>query len=129
MSEGSYGSAFNKANGGVYATWLEANSLKIYWWSRKNIPADITAGKPDPSKWGTPASQFTGGKGCNVGKYFKGQTIILNTAFCGDNIDQDTWDGECRASTGAKTCDAYVTNSPGAFKQAYWLINSIKLYQ
>ncbi|KAL9561237.1 hypothetical protein ACKAV7_014592 [Fusarium commune] len=129
MSAGSYGSEFNKAKGGVYATWLRADSLKIYWWSRKNIPDDITAGKPDPSKWGTPASQFFSGKGCNVGTYFKGQTIILNTAFCGDNIDQAKWNEECRASTGAKTCDAYVTNNPAAFKQAYWLINSIKIYQ
>ncbi|KAF7539730.1 hypothetical protein G7Z17_g12368 [Cylindrodendrum hubeiense] len=129
MTAGSYGSAFNRAEGGVYATWLEANALKIYWWSRENIPADITAGKPDPSKWGNPASQFVSGKGCNVGTYFKGQTIIINTAFCGDNIDQGIWNQKCRASTGANTCDDYVTNNPGAFKQAYWLINSVKLYQ
>ncbi|KAJ4245089.1 hypothetical protein NW762_014300 [Fusarium torreyae] len=129
MSTGSYGSAFNKGEGGVYAIWLEADALKIYWWSRENIPADITSGNPDPSKWGTPASQFVSGSSCDVSAYFKGQTIIINTAFCGDNMDQELWDGECKASTGAATCDAYVTNNPEAFKESYWLFNSIKLYQ
>ncbi|KAF4981033.1 hypothetical protein FZEAL_3085 [Fusarium zealandicum] len=129
MSADSYGSAFNKGKGGVYATWLEADALKLYWWKRQNIPADIKDGKPDPTKWGKPASQFISGASCDVGAYFKGLTIIINTAFCGDNIDQNTWNGECRTSTKAKTCDSYVTNSPQAFKEAYWLFNSIKLYQ
>ncbi|EWZ32449.1 hypothetical protein FOCG_13092 [Fusarium oxysporum f. sp. radicis-lycopersici 26381] len=128
-ASGSYGSAFNKGKGGVYAVWLESDALKIYWFNRQSIPADIKSGNPDPSKWGTPASQFLSGSGCNVGKYFKGQTIIINTAFCGDNIDQGTWNEECKASTGSKTCDDYVTNHPEAFKESYWLFNSIKYYQ
>ncbi|KAF7544820.1 hypothetical protein G7Z17_g9651 [Cylindrodendrum hubeiense] len=81
MTEGSYGSVFNKAEGGVYATWLEPDALKIYWWSRKDIPTDITTGKPDPSKWGKPASQFISGKDCNIGAYFKEQTIIARAAL------------------------------------------------
>jgi hypothetical protein len=75
-ASGSYGSAFNKGKGGVYAVWLESDALKIYWFNRQSIPADIKSGNPDPSKWGTPASQFLSGSGCNVGKYFKGQTIV-----------------------------------------------------
>ncbi|KAJ3535840.1 hypothetical protein NM208_g6967 [Fusarium decemcellulare] len=129
MSAGSYGEDFNTNKGGVYATWLTKDALKLYWWPRNKIPTDIKSGKPNPSNWGTPASQFVGGSNCNVGKYFKKQTIIFNTAFCGDNIDQDLWNEECRASTGVKTCDAYVTNNPAAFKSQFWSINSIKLYQ
>ncbi|EWZ32448.1 hypothetical protein FOCG_13092 [Fusarium oxysporum f. sp. radicis-lycopersici 26381] len=78
-ASGSYGSAFNKGKGGVYAVWLESDALKIYWFNRQSIPADIKSGNPDPSKWGTPASQFLSGSGCNVGKYFKGQTIVSLT--------------------------------------------------
>ncbi|KAF4997042.1 hypothetical protein FDECE_12220 [Fusarium decemcellulare] len=129
MSRGSYGPTFNQGQGGVYATWLDTNSVKIYWWSRKNIPRDITAGKPDPSKWGKPASQFIGGRNCNVSRYFKGQTIIINITFCGSNIDQGAWDDQCKASTGVDTCDAYVTDHPEAFRQTNWVFNSIKLYQ
>lgn len=76
MTKGSYGSTFNAAGGGVYATWLEQDALKLYWWKRSNIPADITSGNPDPTKWGTPASQFLSGSSCNVGKYFKDLTIV-----------------------------------------------------
>ena len=76
FSAASYGINFNNNQGGVYATWIDTNALKIYWWPRNKIPADITAGKPDPSKWGTPAAQFLGGSNCNVAKYFKGETIV-----------------------------------------------------
>jgi hypothetical protein len=77
---GSYGSAFNDAKGGVYATWLESDALRIYWFPREKIPSDIKAGKPDPTKWGKPASKFLSGPGCDVGKYFKGQTIVSTMA-------------------------------------------------
>lgn len=76
MSSGSYGDAFNVGGGGVFATWLGPDALRIYWWSRKDIPQDITNGTPDPTQWGTPASQFTSGSDCDVGHYFKGQTIV-----------------------------------------------------
>ncbi|EGU85543.1 hypothetical protein FOXB_03945 [Fusarium oxysporum f. sp. conglutinans Fo5176] len=133
MPSGSYGKTFNANKGGVYATWLTTEAVKVWWFPRNNIPADIKNGKPEPNTWGQPAtSQFVNANGnCDVGRYFKKQTIlqIFNTAFCGSNIDQGIWNQECRASTGYATCDDYVTNQPGAFKEAYWTINSLKLYQ
>ncbi|KAF5026588.1 hypothetical protein F66182_1314 [Fusarium sp. NRRL 66182] len=131
MPVGSYGKPFNANQGGVYATWLTKEALKIYWFPRSKIPDDIKSGNPNPSNWASPAtSQFVNANGnCDVGKYFKKQTIIFNTAFCGDNIDQGIWNQECKASTGYNTCDDYITNNPGAFKDSYWSINSVKLYQ
>ncbi|KAL4722247.1 hypothetical protein ACLX1H_011028 [Fusarium chlamydosporum] len=131
MPSGSYGKTFNNNKGGIYATWLTTGAVKIWWFPRNNIPADIKNGKPEPNTWGQPATtQFVNANGnCDVGKYFKKQTIIFNTAFCGSNIDQGIWNQECRASTGYATCDDYVTNQPGAFKEVYWTINSLKLYQ
>ena len=76
MSTGSYGDAFNDGQGGVYAVWLDSNAINIYWWARENIPEDITAGEPNPSNWGTPASRFTGGRNCDISNYFKDQTIV-----------------------------------------------------
>ena len=76
MSEGSYGDEFNSGGGGVYALWLTPQALKLYWWARNSIPRDITKGRPNPSRWGTPASQFISGKNCNVKNYFKKQTIV-----------------------------------------------------
>jgi hypothetical protein len=76
MTMNSYGKGFNDRGGGVYATWLDADFVKIWWWKRSSIPTDIKQGQPDPTKWGDPASQFLKGKGCNPGKYFKGLSIV-----------------------------------------------------
>lgn len=53
---------------------------------------------------------------------------ILNLTFCGENIDQGIWDDTCSGETGTDTCDEFVANNPDAFKEAYWLLNSIKIY-
>ncbi|KAJ3495755.1 hypothetical protein NLG97_g3159 [Lecanicillium saksenae] len=76
MSTGSYGPEFNEGKGGVFATWLQPNALRIYWWNRDNVPSDILSGNPDPDTWGKPASQFISGSDCDVGNYFKKQTIV-----------------------------------------------------
>lgn len=126
----SYGTAFNAAGGGVYATYVESDRLRIWSWPRASVPADVTTGTPDPETWGTPASDFQEANGgCDVSGYFKDQTIIINTDFCGSNIDADTWSGEASCSSVADTCVAYVAENPGAFAEVYWLFNSIDLYQ
>lgn len=76
LAAGSYGKVFNDNDGGVYVTWLTENAVRIYWWKRSQIPPDIKAGRPDPSKWGRPAARFTTGDNCDVKKYFKGLTIV-----------------------------------------------------
>ncbi|KAK0726896.1 glycoside hydrolase family 16 protein, partial [Lasiosphaeria miniovina] len=127
---GSYGDKFNAAGGGIYATEVTASSLKIWYFPRASIPADITAGKPDPTKWPAPfldAEQSNGG--CNVGKFYKKQSIIINITFCGASIDQDTWDSASTCKSKASSCKAFVANNPSAFSEAYWLFNYIQLYQ
>ncbi|KAK3326829.1 concanavalin A-like lectin/glucanase domain-containing protein [Apodospora peruviana] len=127
---GSYANKFNAAGGGVYATEVTASSLKIWYFAKTAIPADITSGKPNPAGWPAPflnAQQSQ--KGCNVGSYFKKQSIIINIDFCGSNIDQATWNGDSSCKSKASTCEGFVAANPTAFKEAYWLFNSIKLYQ
>ncbi|KAK3369891.1 concanavalin A-like lectin/glucanase domain-containing protein [Podospora didyma] len=127
---GSYGDKFNAIGGGVYATQVTASALKIWFFPRSSIPADISAGTPDPTKWPTPflsAEQSKGG--CNVGKYFKKQSIIINITFCGASIDQDTWNSASTCKSKASSCKAFVAGNPSAFKEAYFLFNSIKVYQ
>ncbi|KAK3326918.1 concanavalin A-like lectin/glucanase domain-containing protein [Cercophora scortea] len=124
---GSYGDKFNSNGGGVYVTQVQTSSLKIWFFPRSSIPADITSGNPNPSNW--PAPFLDASKGCNPGKYFKKQSIIINTDFCGSNIDQDAWNGDSACKSKASSCQAYVAANPSAFSQAYWLFNSIKLYQ
>lgn len=126
----SYGDALNSAGGGVYATYLQDNRLRIWSWPRASVPADLTSGSPNPESWGTPSSDFkTSNGGCNVGSNFQKQTIIINTDFCGSTIDDATWQAVTSCSSQASTCKAFVAGNPGAFANTYWLFNSIKLYQ
>ncbi|KAK3936336.1 concanavalin A-like lectin/glucanase domain-containing protein [Diplogelasinospora grovesii] len=127
---GSYGDRFNSIGGGVYATYVQASSLKIWFFPRSSIPADIASGNPNPSNWPAPfLDAEQSGKGCNVGNFFKKQTLIINTDFCGAMIDQGTWDADSTCSSKASTCVDFVAKNPSAFTEAYWLFNSIQLYQ
>lgn len=53
---------------------------------------------------------------------------IINTAFCGDDPDA-AWGDETKCSSETKTCKEFVANNPAAFTEAYWLYNSLSLYQ
>ena len=73
----SYGTAFNEVGGGVYATLIENNAIRVWHWPRSEIPTDITAGKPAPSLWGQPVGDLAGySGGCDVSKMFHTQTIV-----------------------------------------------------
>lgn len=79
------------------------------------------------TNWGTPVVAFNGGSNCDIDSHFANHNIIFDTTFCGD------WAGSVWASSGcaakASTCNAYVQNTPADFEYAYWLINSVKVYQ
>jgi hypothetical protein len=121
----SYGAVFNSAQGGVYATEWTSTAIKIWFFSRSDIPLDIASRLPDPSTWGIPSAQFAGE--CDIDAHFQNMQIVINTTFCG------VWAGAVWASgpcaTKAKTCEEYVANNPQVFKDAHWLIESINVYQ
>ncbi|KAI9662086.1 MAG: hypothetical protein M1829_006225 [Trizodia sp. TS-e1964] len=121
----SYGSGFNAIGGGVYATEWTSDSIKIWFFPRGNIPADIPAGHPNPSTWGSPVSSFGGA--CTIDQHFKNQQIVFDTTFCGDWAG-NTW---AQSSCGKKaaSCSEFVAQNPAAFKEAFWSINSVKVYQ
>jgi hypothetical protein len=74
---GSYGSSFNAQGGGVFAMEWTSTFIRIYFFSRNAIPADIIAGKPDSSKWGIPAADFDSQYGgCDIDANFPPQTIV-----------------------------------------------------
>jgi hypothetical protein len=78
----SYGTPFNQNGGGVFATQWTSNFIKIYFFPRNAIPADITSGNPDPSKWGLPAANFDTAYGnCNIDSQFPEQTIVCGFPF------------------------------------------------
>lgn len=121
-----YGAGFNAIGGGVYAMEWTSSAIQVYFFPRNSIPGDITSGNPVPTGWGTPVASFSG-SGCDIDSHFMGHNIIFDTTFCGQ------WAGNVWPSSScgslASTCDAYVGSNPAAFTDAYWMINSVKVYQ
>lgn len=122
----SYGNGFNTANGGVYATEWTSNGIGIWFFPRSSIPSDIAAGTPNPSNWGLPLAEFSGG--CDIDEHFVNQQIVFDTTFCGDWAG-GVWSTDPVCSQKASTCVDYVMNNPADFTDAYWSINSLKVYQ
>ncbi|KAF5672495.1 mixed-linked glucanase precursor MLG1 [Fusarium circinatum] len=123
-----YGDGFNDIGGGVYATEWTSDHIAVWFFHRGRIPQDIQSGNPTPSSWGPPAAKFNGGQGCNIDDHFKENNIVFDTTFCGDWAGSpDVW-GKNPETSSLGDCKDYVANNPADFKNAYWLVNSIKVY-
>ncbi|KAL1306013.1 hypothetical protein AAFC00_004143 [Neodothiora populina] len=124
------GPKFNTQGGGVYAMLWEADALTFWFYPRGTVPADLAAGSsPDPSSWSQkPVAKF---QGCEFDAHLSNLSIVINQSFCGKQNwpDQVYNTGGCAAQTGVSDCTSFVGQRPGAFANAYWLINSIKMYQ
>jgi hypothetical protein len=104
----------------------------VYLFPRNAIPHDIQTGHLDPSSWGLPTANFDSQYGnCDIDANFPAQTIYSDTTFCGAEAGGDAWTSwtDCSSVTGYSTCEGFVAGVPDAFDEAYWLINSVKLYQ
>lgn len=74
---------------------------------------------------------------CDVEKHFYDHTITIDTTFCGDWAgSEEAWSGgaagsglgdSCARRTRA-SCVEWVAKHPEAFREAYWLFNSIRVY-
>lgn len=136
----SYGTAFNNNSGGVFATLIDDAGVRIWFFNRTSIPADIAAGTPYPphignstiqlqaSTWGVPNARFTGPSSAAISQHFRDMQIIFNIAFCGEWAG-NVWSSSPTCSKLAPTCQDYVSNHPEAFEDAYWAIQSLKVYE
>jgi hypothetical protein len=105
---------------------VNTNPILQWFFQRGSIPADITSGSPVTGNWGTPIVAFNGGSACNIDSFFQSQSIVFDTDFCGDWAGSVFDSGSCSQYG---SCNSYVGANPGAFQQAYWLVNSVKVYQ
>ena len=128
-SKGAFGADFNAQQGGVYATEWTSSSISIWFFPRSSIPGDIASATPDPSKWGLPQAKWSAQTGCNVEKYFKDMRIVFNTAFCGDWAGKVWESGGCAKKTGVKTCEEFVRSKGEVFKEGWWLVNYVRVFQ
>ncbi|QDS68056.1 hypothetical protein FKW77_009771 [Venturia effusa] len=149
----SAGDQFNRQGGGLYVLEWTSQFIRIWFFDRSSIPASISQGKPDPDTFGPaanyvePAANFQSlenGTGL-IDDHFGDHNIVINIDFCGDLAGQFWCDGNC-ASEGDKAacgsdhfadgsripkelCADFVANNPELFVDAYWEINSIKVYR
>ncbi|PHH75792.1 hypothetical protein CDD82_4280 [Ophiocordyceps australis] len=123
----SYGDGFNAAGGGVYAMQWDSDDIKVWHFARNEVPADVEARKPDPTKWKLPEAVF-GGAGCKVDSYFKDMKLVINTNFCGD-WGNAAWGTTDKCTQHASTCNEHVAKNPRAFANAYWDVRYIDAYE
>ncbi|KAJ8130239.1 hypothetical protein O1611_g3394 [Lasiodiplodia mahajangana] len=122
-----FGAGFNEIGGGVYALQWTSDAIKIFFFPRTgSIPADIEAGTPNPSNWGTPTASFSGGS-CNIDANFMNHNIVFDTTFCGQWAGK-VWGDDPVCSAKASTCQEYVAGNPADFQDTYWLINYVKVF-
>ncbi|PGH05343.1 hypothetical protein AJ79_06812 [Helicocarpus griseus UAMH5409] len=121
----SYGRGFNANGGGVYATEISASAVTIWFFPRNAIPGDIGAGTPNPGAWPTPMAKFQGA--CDISSHIRRQNIVFDTTFCGD------WAGNVWSTSScagrAATCQEFVQNNPSEFREAYWRVKYVRVFQ
>ncbi|QIW98873.1 hypothetical protein AMS68_004391 [Peltaster fructicola] len=119
----SAGQAFNGVGGGVYALEWRSEGIRMWFFERSNIPANI--GSPDPSSWPAASADFPN-TNCDIGSHFNDLHIITNIALCG------VWAGAADVYNGQDHCPSscvnYVTANASAFEQAYFTYNSFKIF-
>jgi len=131
----SFGSGFNNNGGGVYAMKWDSTGVAVYFFPRNGVPADITAGNPNPDSWGAAQARWPA-TSCDPYQFFQNHSVIFDTTLCGDWAGA-VWGGSgipgqeqsCAARTGYSTCEAFVHATGSAFADAYWEINSMLIYQ
>lgn len=122
----SYGAPFNANQGGVYAMEWANDHIQVFFFPRGSIPSDVLSLSPRPETWGKPTGYWPLGSNC-AASHFDSHQIIFDNTFCGD------WAGNTFASAcpqlASQTCNSYVQNNPAAFQDAYWLINTLRVYE
>ncbi|KAI9724203.1 MAG: hypothetical protein M1828_003948 [Chrysothrix sp. TS-e1954] len=126
----SYGAGFNTKGGGVFAMEWTSAAIKVWFWAKGDIPAAVLAASPDTSKFGQASANFAGS--CDIDAHFADHNIIFDTTFCGDYAGNSYGSTTCPMASGVagyQSCVDYVAANPSAFANAYWTIQSLKVFQ
>jgi hypothetical protein len=122
-----FGTQFNAQGGGVLAMQWTSDAISIWNFPRAQVPADVDSASPNPAGWGAPAASF-GSQSCDLDSHVKDQQIVFDTTFCGDWAG-NTWTSDAECAAKAPTCDQFVSDNPSAFVDAYWEIQSLRVFQ
>lgn len=136
QDKNTWGEGFNQVGGGIYAMEWTDQRISTWFFPRHDpIARQIIAGSnmnqtiANTSSWGEPLANFVGGGGmCSFGDTIKKQAIVFNINFCGDWAGKE-WENNEVCSALGPSCSAYVGANPSVFREAYWLVRSVKVYQ
>ncbi|WRT66161.1 uncharacterized protein IL334_003114 [Kwoniella shivajii] len=127
-TNGSYGGPVNGVGGGWYAMWRDVENsggIYIWFWPRNSasVPDDVknpNTATTNVANWGIPKANMTV-PSCK--KDFNNHVIVFDLTFCGD------YAGATYTSSGCPgTCSTFVRSNPAAFSEAYWSLNSLRVY-
>ncbi|KAJ7030213.1 concanavalin A-like lectin/glucanase domain-containing protein [Mycena alexandri] len=119
----SYGAKFAQNGGGAFATLWDEEGIRIWFFTRSRVPADMATANPNPSAWGAPTA-FWPESSCQTAQFFGPQTLILETNVCGE-FASDVFSQTC--SSQAKLCTDLVV-VPSNYHNAYWEIKYISVF-
>ncbi|CAE7181777.1 unnamed protein product, partial [Rhizoctonia solani] len=126
MPDNSFGEAFGRNGGGVYAVeWSSTgNGIRAWFFPRSSIPADMSSANPDPSTWGTPTAAWPE-SGCDTSKFFGPQTLIINISICGAYAGSTSvFESTC---PNQGSCLDLVRN-PRNYDNAYFEISYVRIF-
>ena len=126
----SFGAPFNLLGGGVVAMEWTSAAIAIWSFPRTSplLPAVLSATNPDPSSWGEPNALFLPVVPGSIDSHFCALQLVFDTTFCGDWAGA-VWSSTPECAALAPTCEAYVAGSPAAFADAFWAVNSLRVFQ
>ncbi|KAF5381838.1 hypothetical protein D9757_008357 [Collybiopsis confluens] len=133
FAQNTFGPSFNQQGGGWFAMERTNTAISIWFWPRSSttVPTGVKNGNADviTDNWGTPVASFPN-TDCNLASEFQAHNVVINLTFCGVWAGlTSSWDITCAASTGVSDCNTYVDSNPAAFSNAYFEINSIRIYE
>jgi hypothetical protein len=122
-----FGAGWNDNGGGTIAMEYLPEAISVWQFPRTEIPGDILDGTPSPSTWRNPDAHFMAIDGESLEPYFNSLQTVFNTDICGSWIDKIWTTSECASL--APSCAVYAAQNASAFRDAYWLIGSVTIYQ
>lgn len=144
---GTLGPALNAAGGAVFVlewdprfairSWVFVNGVDELPENLANVLGDKAGLEvtPDPETWGLPYAYFAIGpnSGCSA-DHFVDMRLVVNTAFCG-TVAGNRFFTDCNVapankhSDPIKACNEYIASEPEEMDEAYWELDSIRVYQ
>lgn len=131
----SYGTEFNKVNGGIYAMEWTRSFISVWFfpfdspiYKALTTPSSVSnTTSPNPKSFGPPLAHFSG-PSCAFSTRFTDVRLIFDTTFCGQWAGKE-WDNSCKAKTGTATCEQYVRENPRAFEESFWEVRGLRWFE